>query len=208
MEELISLVRDTLTLIRPPPKEEQVKAPLARAPAQLSPKIPPAAEKTASAAPVDQVSPPVPEKKAPVEITDFSTMRNAYLAAFSKAKVLETAASDHLAKEKKERWKKQIDQQTALLVFAAPCHPLLFDLEHAIHTRLMSIALISVEELLSLEQTKARLIIYEMTLDHTLQPIKERFPKAHFLEIPLASSLAIDPSLKRQLWKRLQDELR
>jgi hypothetical protein len=190
MDNLLALVRDTLTLVRPKAVPHTV--------------LPPQEKKITPVQQVVQVAAATPLPKENHVVIPFSALQRAYLHARPGAKIIEHPPSDRLAKEKKERWKKQITPLEALLVFVSPCHPILFDIEQAIHTRLMSAALISLDELIRMEETSARLIIFEATLGASIDPLKKRFPECRFLEIPLASALASNPSLKKQVWQMLQ----
>lgn len=188
MDELLSLVRDTLAFLRPaaliePPK----KAPL---PPKILPKK------------IEEVVLPKKNEALPPL---SSAIKAAYLVVRPRAIVLDKPPSDQVAQEKKSRWKKHLNNQEALLVFTPPCHPLLFDLEQAINTHLMSCALISLDELAALDENRARVIIFEATLHERIESLKERFPKGHFLEIPLPSVLATNQILKKKVWQMLQE---
>ncbi len=98
--------------------------------------------------------------------------------------IFESPLCDKPALVKKTRWKKKITHQEALLVFKAPCHPLFYDLEKAINTKIMSAILISWEEFAVLKDSKARLVIFERALSTEVDSLKSHFFQCRFVEIP------------------------
>lgn len=198
MDELLSLVRDTLTWLRPTVEVPAIKEP---------PSLPAAPSPVKNSVIAPQEKPQIivaPPKK---ELPESSLLTDTYKKILSiispRTKVLDKPPSDKLALEKKERWKKQIENQEALLIFEGPCHPLFYDLEQALNTHVMSTLLISFQELHSLENSKAKLILFENSLD--IESLKKKFPKCRFVEMPPAASLASNPSLKRKLWQTIQN---
>ncbi|MEI6532134.1 MAG: hypothetical protein WCN87_04885, partial [Chlamydiota bacterium] len=84
-------------------------------------------------------------------------------------------------------------------------HPLFYDLEQAVNTKLMSAILISLEEFAALKDSKARLVIFERSLSTEIDNLKSSFFQCRFVEIPPPSSLTNNPSLKRTVWQTIQN---
>ncbi len=177
MDEFLDLVQSTLAMIRPKKRIMTAEVVVAEVVAK----------------PVEHEE--VVTKEKPEQKPTLPRNKELLEQAYPGMKFVGALPDDSVAKQIKERWQSSPASKPVWIVTNEQPHPMLFDLERAITERLKACALI-------VHPTAGNPEF--LIVEEGCEALAEKWPKAKLLVIPTAATMAANPALKTQVWKKLQ----